>query len=91
MFSLMLLLSVTLILAATQPARFLAVLFEATSGFGTVGLTMGITPMLTSLGKSLIILLMYAGRVGPLTLAMAIAVRHSQVNIRLPEDRVVIG
>ncbi|MGE5561027.1 MAG: TrkH family potassium uptake protein [Chloroflexota bacterium] len=91
MISLLLLLSVTLVLAATQPARFLAVLFEATSGFGTVGLSMGITPTLTTLGKSLIILLMYAGRVGPLTLAMALTIRHSQANIRLPEDRVVIG
>lgn len=91
MISLMLLLSVTLVLAATQPAHFLDLLFEATSGFGTVGLSMGITPMLTTLGKSLIILLMYAGRVGPLTLAIALAIKHSQVNIRLPEDRVVIG
>lgn len=91
MASLMLLLSVTLILAATQPARFLEVLFEATSGFGTVGLTMGLTPNLTSLGKLLITLLMYAGRVGPLTLAMALTLKHSQVNIRLPEEKIVIG
>lgn len=91
MISLLLLLSVTLILAATQPARLLAVLFEATSGFGTVGLSMGITPTLTGLGKALIILLMYAGRVGPLTLAMALTIKRSQANIRLPEDRVVIG
>lgn len=91
MMSLMLVASVTLILAATQPARFLTVLFEATSAFGTVGLSMGVTPSLTTFGKLLIILLMYAGRVGPLTLAMAIAVRRGPVNIRLPEDRVVVG
>lgn len=91
MMSLMLVTSATLILAATQPARFLTVFFEATSAFGTVGLSMGVTPSLTTLGKLLIILLMYAGRVGPLTLAMAITVKRGPVNIRLPEDRVVVG
>lgn len=91
MMSVMLVASATLILVATQPARFLVLLFEATSAFGTVGLSMGVTPSLTTLGKMLIIFLMYAGRVGPLTLAMAIAVRRGSTSIRLPEDRVVVG
>src|SRR5690606_31121209 len=48
-----------------------ATVFEVVSAFGTVGLSLGITPELTPVGKVLILLTMYAGRVGPLTLAVA--------------------
>lgn len=91
MLSLVLLVSGVLILSATQPFDFLSLLFEATSAFATVGLSTGITPGLSAIGKVVDILLMYAGRVGPLTLAMAITIRKNDGNIHLPEDRVVIG
>ena len=46
---------------------FMMYLFEATSAFGTVGLSMGLTPELSSIGRILIIFTMFAGRLGPLT------------------------
>lgn len=73
-------------------------LFEATSAFGTVGLSMSEPGDAVSLsahfgvvGKLLIALLMFAGRVGPLTLAVAVARRHSTPSIRYPEGKFLIG
>jgi trk system potassium uptake protein TrkH len=83
---------VTLLLCLTEQAEFLTVLFEAVSAFGTVGLSMGITPQLSGLGRVLIILTMYAGRVGPLTLVFALAQsRRPQNGVKRVEDRVLIG
>ncbi|MEA3328594.1 MAG: TrkH family potassium uptake protein [Candidatus Omnitrophota bacterium] len=70
---------------------FLPMLFEVTSAFGTVGLSTGLSSNLTSLGKVLIILTMYAGRIGPLTLALAIALREEKVIYRYPEERIMVG
>jgi Trk-type K+ transport system membrane component len=58
-------------LLASQSVDFVKLLFESVSAFGTVGLSMGATAELTVLGKVLIIVLMYVGRVGPLSLALA--------------------
>jgi trk system potassium uptake protein TrkH len=83
---------VTLLLCLTEQAEFLTVLFETVSAFGTVGLSMGITPQLSALGRVLIILTMYAGRVGPLTLVFALAQsRRPQNGVKHAEDRVLIG
>ena len=61
------------LLLLIEPFPFEQTVFEAFSAFGTVGLSMGITPFLSSLGKVIIIILMYFGRVGPLTLIFAIS------------------
>jgi trk system potassium uptake protein TrkH len=83
---------VTLLLTLTESADFLTLLFETVSAFGTVGLSMGVTPALTSLGRILIILTMFAGRVGPLTAIIALAQSARPKNlIRRVEDRVLIG
>jgi trk system potassium uptake protein TrkH len=83
---------VTLLLSLTEAAEFLTLLFETVSAFGTVGLSMGITPKLSTLGRLLIIGTMYAGRVGPLTLVFALAQsRRPQNGVRHVEDRVLIG
>ncbi len=74
-----------------QPQFFLRVLFEVTSAFGTVGLSTGITPTLTSFGKLLIALTMFAGRIGPLTLALAVALREERLIYRYPEERIMVG
>ena len=66
-------------------------LFEVTSAFGTVGLTTGITPELTTLGKILIIITMFTGRVGPLTLALAVAIREDKIDYTYPEEKVMVG
>ncbi|HZK66138.1 MAG TPA: TrkH family potassium uptake protein [Chloroflexota bacterium] len=82
---------VTLVLSSTEPFTFLQLLFEATSAFGTVGLSTGITPNLSLIGKLVIILTMYVGRVGPLTVALALAQRQKPETYRYPEGRVKIG
>ena len=66
-------------------------LFEATSAFGTVGLSMGLTPELSSLGRILIIFTMFAGRLGPLTLAFAITKRRKPEAFRHPKGNIMIG
>lgn len=67
--------------------------FEVFSAFGTVGLTMGLTPDLSIIGKILIILLMYIGRVGIMTVAFSLAIRLSKQEARFkyPEESVMIG
>jgi trk system potassium uptake protein TrkH len=67
--------------------------FESVSALGTVGLSMGLTPTLTVAGKVVIILLMFLGRVGPLTLAaaMVIARRRRWVHYRHAHETVAIG
>ena len=70
---------------------FLSFLFEVTSAFGTVGLSTGMTRYLSTLGKILIILTMYAGRIGPLTLALAIAIREEKIVYKYPEERIMVG
>ncbi len=83
---------VTLLLLFTEGADFLTTLFEATSAFGTVGLSMGLTGDLSVPGRVIVMITMFAGRLGPLTLATAIAFRQRQTSgVRKPEDRIVLG
>ncbi len=71
--------------------KFLELLFEAISAFGTVGLSTGITPKLAPLSKITLIILMFVGRVGPLTLALALSRRQQPSRVVFPEGRVIIG
>jgi trk system potassium uptake protein TrkH len=66
---------VALGLALSMQTRFISVVFEAVSAFGTVGLSTGITPELPDPARLLIIVAMFAGRLGPLTLVLALAAR----------------
>lgn len=70
---------------------FLALTFEVFSAFGTVGLSTGITPELTTAGKILLIITMYAGRLGPLTLLYALTRKSKASGVRYPEERILIG
>lgn len=83
----------TMLLVAFEgrPGNFLAYLFEATSAFATVGLSTGITPELSVLGKFLIALTMFVGRLGPLTLLLALADRASVERYRYPDELVILG
>ena len=65
--------------------------FEAVSAFGTVGLSTGITASLPDAGKAIIIALMFAGRVGPITLGAALIIRYRQQNYRFPQEDPIIG
>ena len=70
---------------------FVEYLFETVSAFGTVGLSMGITPNLNQAQKLAIILMMFAGRVGPLTLAFSLARRSSKKSLKYAEEGVMVG
>ncbi|MBQ9624910.1 MAG: TrkH family potassium uptake protein, partial [Clostridia bacterium] len=71
---------------------FEAALFEAFSAFGTVGLTVGITPQLCTASRIVLIVTMYAGRVGPLTLTMAlVGAKGKKRLVRRMETNMMIG
>lgn len=78
------------LLTVTENQGFLDLAFEAVSAFGTVGLSRGVTPNLSTAGQLVIILLMLVGRVGPLTLAFTLAnVRRER--IQYPSGQVCVG
>ena len=79
------------LLMLTQDFSSEDILFEAVSAFGTVGLSRGITPHLNKIGKLLITLLMYLGRIGPLTLIYALSTRKHQAHIDYAEEKIAIG
>lgn len=66
-------------------------LFEAVSAFATVGLSTGITGDLPGLGQAILIVLMFVGRVGTITVASALALRASQRRYRYPQERPIVG
>lgn len=82
---------VSMVLSTTEDASFLTILFEVTSAFGTVGLSMGLTPELTSFGKLMIILTMFVGRLGLLTLIIALGSKRQKELYRYPEGKITIG
>ena len=67
------------------------VLFEVISAFATVGLSTGLSEVLPPSGKYVLSLLMFAGRVGTITLAAALAVRQRNTLYHFPEERPIIG
>ncbi len=80
------------LLLASQPGLTIRdALFEVFSAFGTVGLSMGITPHLTTAGKVVIIFMMYIGRVGPLTLLLAFSQQRARGHYEYAEEPVLIG
>jgi trk system potassium uptake protein TrkH len=81
------------LIVAEPNFSFETLAFEAISAFGTVGLSLGITSLLSAAGKFIIILLMFFGRVGPLTIVFAISNRSqsSKSLIRYPEGKVIVG
>ncbi|WP_338556922.1 TrkH family potassium uptake protein [Paenibacillus sp. KS-LC4] len=82
----------TMILSTTEDVDFLVLLFEVTSAFGTTGLSLGLTPHLTVIGKVLIIIMMFAGRLGPLTLAFTLVPTQEKKELyRYPEGKIMIG
>jgi trk system potassium uptake protein len=75
-----------------QPGyRFFDLLFETVSAFGTVGLSLGVTSQLTSPAKAVIIVTMFIGRIGPLTLLYALSKKESTAVYHYPEENIMIG
>jgi trk system potassium uptake protein TrkH len=66
-------------------------LFEQISAFGTVGLSTGITPSLSTMGRLIVMLTIFTGRVGLLTVAFALTRRQQPANYRYPEERILVG
>ena len=83
-----------MVLSITEQADdFMMILFEVTSALATVGLTLGLTPELTDIGKVIIILLMYMGRIGPISMAIAFTIKRQRAAncIKLPEENIMVG
>jgi trk system potassium uptake protein len=87
----LLVLTSTLALMISDGLDLLPALFEVTSAFGTVGLSLDITPNLSTFGKLLISLIMFLGRVGPITFIVALAARQHPPRYKFPEEEIAIG
>ncbi|NYF98514.1 TrkH family potassium uptake protein [Janibacter cremeus] len=81
----------TAALLVATPFELDTVLFEAISAFGTVGMSTGITGKLPPVGELVIIALMFLGRLGPITLGAALALRHRPRRFEVPQERVLVG
>ncbi len=91
--SILVLFTSTLLLTITEQADFLDIIYESTSAIATVGLTRGITTELSELGKIIIIVTMYLGRIGPITMALAFNARKKTCSNsrKLPADKILVG
>jgi trk system potassium uptake protein len=78
-------------IAVTQAIPLEQTLFEVVSALGTVGLSVGATGMLDDVGKLIVVVCMFIGRIGPLTLFMFLRERQAQVTWKLPETEVDVG
>lgn len=70
---------------------FMEYLFEAVSAFGTVGLSTGVTPTLSTPGKLILMVLMFVGRLGPITIALAITGEKREELFTYPEENIMVG
>lgn len=98
--SMLIIFAATLILSVTEGGDLphpqtrglvFEILFEAVSAFGTVGLSMGLTPQLSITGKWIITLLMFIGRLGPLVFLASIKAVQKEELFKLPEENLLIG
>ncbi|PKM50162.1 MAG: Trk family potassium uptake protein [Firmicutes bacterium HGW-Firmicutes-7] len=90
--------STTMLLSLTEieilnKYNFMDIFFEAVSGFGTVGLSLGITSELSSMGKLIMCFTMFIGRLGPITMMVAFTLKDKKrkTTIRNPEEKVMVG
>lgn len=82
---------VSFVIAILEQTNYIVSLFETVSAFGTVGLTRDFTPGLSVISKMLLLITMYAGRVGPVTLAFALINRKKRVDYSYAEGNVMVG
>ena len=82
---------ITMALSITETGNFIDILFEAVSAMATVGLTRGLTGNLTMPGKWIIIIAMYLGRLGPITMALAFNAKKYEGKKTYAEGKVIIG
>ncbi len=84
-------LSFVLLLSFEKEFKVIELLFETISAFGTVGLSMGVTAKLSLASKIVIIITMFIGRIGPLTILVALSKRESKGDYQYPEENIMIG
>jgi len=89
--SIFLIMTVLFVLSWTEDQDFMDILFEIISAFGTVGLSRGITPDLTLTGKLLIALVMFAGRIGLFSFAVAMSEVRDDTSYKFPEINLMVG
>jgi potassium uptake TrkH family protein len=89
--SILLIFFTLLILSITEDHNFIDILFEIVSAFGTVGLSRGITPDLSLFGKIMIALVMFAGRIGIFTFAVAMSEERYDNSYNYPEINLMVG
>lgn len=87
--------SMTFLLTVFEPTKSLeSIIFESLSAFGTVGLSLGITPTLGFMGKVVLTIMMFFGRLGPLTIVLALSKKASKSGrdlLRYPEGKIIVG
>lgn len=85
--------AVITLLSISQNGEFMDIFFESVSAFGTVGLSLDYTSSLNTFGKVIIMITMFIGRLGPITMAWAFTVKGKRTNnnIKLPEEKVMVG
>ena len=81
----------TLLLVATNELGLSSALFESISAFSTTGLSTGVTGMLDTAGQAILMVLMFLGRVGPITLGVALVLRERERRFSHPEERPIVG
>lgn len=79
------------LLALEPELSSMSLLFETVSAFATVGLSLGITPLLTDVSKFMLVLLMFIGRVGFITVMMSFVSKDKRTNYRLPKENIIIN
>lgn len=90
-FSLSLLLILTVCLMCSEQSSLVDTFYEMTSAIATVGLSRGLTGQLTSLGKIIVVITMYLGRIGPITMALAFNATKKYGKASYAESRIVVG
>lgn len=91
LLSLFFILMMTFLLSFCQQADLMKIMFEVVSALGTVGLTLGLTPDLTDWGQILIIITMFVGRLGPLTIGFAFIYQKKKPDMKYPSTRIMVG
>jgi potassium uptake TrkH family protein len=79
------------ILTITEPFSLMELIFEVCSAFGTTGLSLGITPELSAVGKCVLMVLMFIGRIGIMTFIFLLSKEEQKTKYRYPKERVIIG
>jgi trk system potassium uptake protein TrkH len=81
----------TFLISFSNHFDLVRILFEVVSALGTVGLSLSLTPSLNDMGRILLIITMFLGRLGPATIGYALVFRQQQAQVRYPEGKIIIG